>query len=248
MKRAGRLHYLYLIKRAHRPAHHRAPYHPVIVCDRKRVALWEAGDTGDRAWVWSAENNPLYGWLLERWEGLDIDYGHVIHNVTLPDGTPTAYYHAHSGSTYEAAFLKLFQGAVWWSDREMPAWIQERGVVYPPDTFTRQHILDFLADDGLSGFNNRAEPSFWGPAAPDSAAGYWTGKEVWRIRRERCHRPGGAIVVHHADIEADTPGAAIEKARKGSVDWRFIDSYDSADQILLDYRVLGPVEENVSKP
>lgn len=172
MTHAGRLHYLYLIKRAHRPAHHRAPYHPVIVCDRKRVALWEAGDTGDRAWVWSAENNPLYGWLLERWEGLDIDYGHVIHNVTLPDGTPTAYYHVHSGSAYEAAFLKLFRGAVWWSDREIPEWLQERGVVYPPDRFTRQRILDNIANDGHSGFNDRPDLPFWPPAIADEEAGY----------------------------------------------------------------------------
>ena len=54
---------LYLIKRGPRPEHHKAPYHPVILCDRKRIAKWEAGWTGDRAWVWKsflAGHHPIY--------------------------------------------------------------------------------------------------------------------------------------------------------------------------------------------
>ena len=42
---------VYLIKRGPRPEHHRAPFHPVIVCGKRRVAKWQAGWTGDAAWV-----------------------------------------------------------------------------------------------------------------------------------------------------------------------------------------------------
>lgn len=173
-KRRGRLPFLYLVKRGPRPSHHRAPYHPVIVCDRRSIALWEAGDTGDQAWVWRGWNNPHMGWLLSRWNGLDIDYGHIVHSVPLPDGTPTSFYHATSTGQfpYMKEFFALFDGAVWWSDREMPAWLQERGVVYPPDRFTRQRILDNIADDGHSGFNDRPDPPFWPPVIPDEEAGY----------------------------------------------------------------------------
>lgn len=165
---------LYLIKRCERPAYHKAPYHRVIICDRKYVALWQAGDTGALAWVWSSPNDPQYGWQIERWQGLDIDYGHVIHHVPLPDGTSTGFWHWNNiDHPHIAMFRSLFEGAVWWSDRKIPKWLEERGVIYPPDQFTRQRILDDIANDGVSGFRgSRKEPSFWPPAVPEDQAGY----------------------------------------------------------------------------
>jgi len=59
---------LYLIKRGPRPAYHRAPFHPVILCTHKRVADKEVGGTDDGDWLWTkfgwGRNGA--GWLLER--------------------------------------------------------------------------------------------------------------------------------------------------------------------------------------
>jgi len=38
--------------------------------------------------------------------------------------------------------------------------------------------------------------------------------------------PGSGVVVHHADIEADSREEALEKARSGKALWRWIDRYD----------------------
>jgi hypothetical protein len=141
------------------------------------MAEWEQGWTGDRAWVWVHPNGrPECGWLLVRWEGLDIDYGHIVRGTRLPDGAKTGFYRS-----YEAphSVKPILSGAVWWSDRRLPVWIEQSGAVYPPDHFTQQRILDNLADDGVSGFG-RKPPSFW-PVDPEhpqpdgEASRHWGG-------------------------------------------------------------------------
>lgn len=173
---------LYLIKRGPKPDYQKAPFHPVIICDLKRIAKWEAGWTGDRAWLWTHEaHHDSSGWLLERWEGLDIDYGHIVRGGDLPDGTPLAFAHrrrdlgyehfedgAHKWRGYSEDSQEpwtLLPGAIWWSESRMPEWIEASGVLYPPDHFSQQDILDNIADDGIQGFG-RACPEWW-PIDPD---------------------------------------------------------------------------------
>lgn len=170
---------MYLIKRGPRPDYHKAPFHPVIICAKKRVAKREAGSSSDRAWVWERFSTDVEngeGFLLARWCGLDIDYGHVVHGFDLPDGTPAAFHHQHRSLGYDrpgevgAKFLgysaepqepwTLIRGAVWWDDKLMPPVLAKAGVVYPPDDFTQQVILDAIADDGCSGFG-REIPKHW---------------------------------------------------------------------------------------
>ena len=149
---------LYLIRRQPRPDYHKAPYHRVIVCALKRIARWEVGWTGDRSWLWTKQNEPFTGWLLERWEGLDIDYGHIVRGGKLPDGTDMAFHHPHGSNS---GTWDLLRGAVWYSDKPIPTWLVERGVVYPPDDFTQGQLLDLIADDGVMGFSNRKRPACW---------------------------------------------------------------------------------------
>jgi len=148
-----------LIKRGQRPGWHKAPYHEVLVCDRKKFAQREAGWTGDGATVWSADGLDSCGggWLLERWNGFDIDYGHVVRSLDLPDGTKAAFWRPYESVL---SVKNLFDGAIWYSDRVMPEWFEKMGVRYPPDEFTQQHILDYLAKDGASGFG-REIPDHW---------------------------------------------------------------------------------------
>lgn len=149
---------VYLIQRGERPDYHVAPFHPVIVCGKKRVAEWQAGWSGDGATVWSHEpSSSGSGWLTERWCGFDIDYGHVVRVLKLPDGTFAGFVHDRNAPPWT-----LLRGAVWWDDRPMPAWLQQAGVIYPPDSFTRQRVLDNVADDGSSGFR-REIPGHWAP-------------------------------------------------------------------------------------
>lgn len=129
--------HLYFIKREPKPDHYNAPYHPHLICTRKDVAQWEAGWTGDRAWVWERDGAPGgSGWLLARWEGLDIDYGHVARGGVLPDGTRIGFRHQRPDEPWS-----LLSGAVWWSLQKMPAWLAGEGVVYPSDEFTQRSIL-----------------------------------------------------------------------------------------------------------
>jgi hypothetical protein len=148
-----------LIKRGPAPTYHRAPYHRVIVCAKRHVGRWEAGWSGDSAWVWSHERGTRAGgWLIERWNGFDIDYGHVVRGFTLPDGTDAAFVHEHTGREP----WTLLAGAVWWDDRKMPAWLLDAGVIYPPDAFSQQGILLAIGDGNI-----RSEaPSHWPAAAP----------------------------------------------------------------------------------
>ena len=133
MKPAART--LYAIKRGQREEGVVAPWHPVIVCASRVVAEWEAGDTTDLACVWSKPNERAVGWLLVRWQGLDIDYGYVVKAVPLPDGSSSAFQHEHLGGEP----WSLLRGAVWFSSKyRIPEWLV--GVIEAPDEFTREAI------------------------------------------------------------------------------------------------------------
>jgi hypothetical protein len=154
---------LWFIKRGPRPEHHRAPFHPAVICTRRYTAKWEAGWTGDRAWIWWHEGKePYTGWLLERWQGLDIDYGGLVKCCKLPDGTQVGFFHRHRALGYDRPGEKgathlgyseelqepwsLLPGAVWWSDDPIPAWLVEAGVVLAEDDFTQQVIKEDAGD------------------------------------------------------------------------------------------------------
>lgn len=158
---------LYLIKRGPRPEYHRAPFHPVIICDRKRIAEWEAGNTGNAAWVWEkmSWSDDGWGWLLCRWNGFDVNYGHVAHSITMPDGTVAGLWRDYES---DYSVKDLIAGATWWSEKPMPEWLAKRGVKYPEDEFTQQSILDTAANDGASGFG-RVPPKWW-PRGTDGQA------------------------------------------------------------------------------
>ena len=152
---------IYLIKRGPKPAHHAAPYSPIILCTLKRVADWEAGWSGDGAWMWEFSRGFGYGggWLLVRWNGFPIDYGYIVRGLTLPDGTQGAFWRSYKSD--DGNYIGgLFPGATWWSTKEMPEWFKERGVVYPADDYSQQCILDITADDGCMGCV-RDVPAFW---------------------------------------------------------------------------------------
>lgn len=150
---------LYLIKRQPRPAHHKAPYHPIIVCDKKRIAEWEVGDFKDKAWLWERSWGPTAGgWLLFVWNGLIINYGPVAAGGELPDGTHAGFWRDYED--FPVGVQDLLPGAIWWSEKEMPKWAQDLGFVYPSDRFTQGVILDLVADDGAMGFQ-RPLPKHW---------------------------------------------------------------------------------------
>ena len=158
---------LYLIKRGPKPPWHRAPFHPVIICDRKRIAKVQAGNSADFAWVWTKANEAYTGWFIERWNGLDIDYYPVAVSFTLPDGLHAGVFHDRNADEPWV----ILDGAVWWSEKRIPPWLEAKGVRYIPDRHSRQRMLDEVADDCHSGFGERIEPSFWPAAEPlDQAA------------------------------------------------------------------------------
>lgn len=63
-----------------------------------------------------------------------------------------------------------------------------------------------------------------------------------RIRRSMGF-PGSGVVVHHADIEADSREEALEKARQPGCTWRWIDRYDVAKKKFVEYEYLYPLED-----
>jgi hypothetical protein len=150
---------MYLIKRGPKSINHKAPYHPVIICNKLKIAKWEAGGTDKKATVWSHDNTCFEsGWLLDRWQGLDLDYFGLVKDVgKMPDGSPSAFYHNRKKEPFT-----LIKGAIWWDDKKMPDWLKNAGVIYPPDQFTRQCILEDIADDGVRGNAwERPQPDFW---------------------------------------------------------------------------------------
>jgi hypothetical protein len=160
---------LYLIKRGPKPGYQKSPFHPVIICTRKDIAKDEAGATHDGATVWerTGHRDNGFGWLIVRWKGFDIDYGPIVgHLITLPDGTKTGFWRDY---TDPQSIKDLLPGAVWWSDKPMPEWLWQRGVIYPPDKFTRQWVLNQVANDG---FNMVAHdiPPHWTTESGEKAA------------------------------------------------------------------------------
>jgi hypothetical protein len=163
---------LFLVKRGPRPSHHRAPFHPVIISPSRNVARWEAGWTGDRAWIWSrASNEGGSGWLLDRWDGLDIDYGHIVRGCLLPGGVSAGIEHDRRREPWT-----LVDRATWWSTRKPPAWLLEMGLRYPADAFSQETIRRVEADDGCTKLKWRhvLRPDFWpvGKVACDNCAAF----------------------------------------------------------------------------
>jgi hypothetical protein len=57
----------------------------VIVCDRRNVAEDRAGWTGDGAWMWVHDRSTGGGgWLILKWNGLNIDYGYLVRGLYQP--------------------------------------------------------------------------------------------------------------------------------------------------------------------
>lgn len=128
---------VYFIDRGERPGHHQAPYHRYLVCPSRPVALWEADWSGRGAWVWSHANRGSgSGWLLLRWNGLDVDYGSLVRGFALPDGTVAGFAHPGTGKPP----WSLLEHAVWWSTLPVPAWLVKLGVSEVADTFSRDAI------------------------------------------------------------------------------------------------------------
>lgn len=135
---------LYLIEQGARYFRGKAPYHPVIICTARHTAKWQAGGSPDGATVWSQSNirqdsKNLHTWFLNKWKGLDCCtfHGAAVY-FDLPDGSNTRQ-HSERAHT-------LVSGAVWWSDKPLPHFLRELGVIEAPDDFTRERIAD---DSGL---------------------------------------------------------------------------------------------------
>jgi hypothetical protein len=162
---------LYLIQRRPKPDWEKAPYHQQIVCDRDRVMRAECGPSSELATVWKKHTSVMdgQGWLLTRWSGLEIDYGLVVHSYVLSDGkTRTGFWRDYPD---QYSIQHLLNGAVWWSPRPLPDWLALKGVIYPPDAFSQQWILDVLANDGVSGVAQiRRFPACWPKVEVQSGA------------------------------------------------------------------------------
>jgi hypothetical protein len=134
---------LYFIDRGDRPEYHRVEYHRYIICTRRDVAYWEAKDSGCRAKIWQrGVVDDGSGWLLLRWNGLDIDYGVMVQGLELPDGSRAGFVHPST----EQPPWSVLNVTVWWSDKTMPPWLERRGVNPPADSFSRGLIrkkIDF---------------------------------------------------------------------------------------------------------
>lgn len=161
---------LYLIKRGPRPPHHNAPFHPVIICDRKRLADEGVSFTGDRDWVWRKDTTGKdgKGWLLIRWEGLIIDYGYLVRGSILPDGSHTAFWRDYETREGEGSVKDVLAVATWWSDTTIPGWLKDRGVDYAKDAFSQKRILELCA--GEDGALRMTRPAHW-PEAIDNYGG-----------------------------------------------------------------------------
>lgn len=85
-----------------------------------------------------------------------MDYGYIVRGMLLPDGTTRSIDHRRE----HPETFALLPGAIWWSPRKMPRWIEDEGAQYPTDRFTQQCILDRFADDGASGWG-RPIPDWW---------------------------------------------------------------------------------------
>lgn len=130
---------LYLIERGAGTFRGKAPYHPVIICTARYTAKWEAGGSPYGSTVWSQGNvrqdsKNLHSWFVNRWKGLDITFhGNCVY-FDLPDGSNTRQ-HSERAHT-------LIAGAVWWSDKPLPQFLRDLGVIEAPDDFTRERIAD----------------------------------------------------------------------------------------------------------
>jgi hypothetical protein len=124
---------LFLIIRGERSEHHKADFHPIIICSRKHTAKWEAGATVDGATVFEnmAPESAAGNWLLCRYKGYDI-VG-TPQYFTLFDGKESRDISTISDET--------FNNAIWWSYDRMPEYLKDKGVHYATDEFTKNRIM-----------------------------------------------------------------------------------------------------------
>lgn len=135
---------LYLVERGVEKYPSKAPRHPIVLCTARHTAEWEAGGSPDGATVWTQsdlrkDSKHLHTWFLVRWKGLNCCtfHGAAVY-FDLPDGSNTRQ-HSERANT-------LIAGAVWWSDKPLPQFLRDLGVIEAPDDFTRERIAD---DSGL---------------------------------------------------------------------------------------------------
>ena len=190
---------LYFIDRGHaRPSGHRAPYHRYLVCTEYARARQEAGDTGARAYIWERVAwGSDSGWLLVRWKGLDIDYGYVVHSPELPDGTRAGFVHPHKAD--EMPWVVLGQ-AVWWSEKSIPRWLEQRGVKLPGDAFSRGRIRGEVME-------NRRRVRYVFPDDTVLVLGDWL--------EERGHAAAAADIRRQMGGEESAPPGLFEAAPEG---------------------------------
>lgn len=130
---------LFLIIRGKQSEFHKAPFHQIILCTRKHVAKWEAGDVVKGATVIynAMGNHEGANWFLAQYKGYGCDCNQYF---TLFDGVDSREL------TSTENIHKLLKNATWWSYDEMPSWIERLGVKPPTDDFSKKQILDDLGD------------------------------------------------------------------------------------------------------
>lgn len=133
--KAPKVRNLYLIIRGEQSEFHKAPFHPYIICTQKHTADWEAGDSNEKATVYMKPADEYSGFLMVRYKGFDIDYGNVVKEIELFDGTTASF--SHTGD-YP---WNILDKCIWWSYSEMPEWLKKEGVQFAQDEFTKSTIL-----------------------------------------------------------------------------------------------------------
>jgi len=129
----------YLVIRGKKSAHHKAPYHPIILCTRRHTADWESHRTSEGHTVivcMAPDSLSCSNWLVVKYKGYDIDYRTVTANFKLFDGKRTNEVSARS------EIDKYLKKAVWFSYDDMPDDLKNKGVKYAKDDFTKARIWE----------------------------------------------------------------------------------------------------------
>ena len=96
----------------------------VQIFTKERDAKEAASGSAELAYIWLHDYwDGGGGWLITRWNGLDIDYSPLVMSFKLPDDSVTGF--VHKGN--EKPWSLLFD-AVWKSEQRMPKWLKDLGV------------------------------------------------------------------------------------------------------------------------
>ena len=127
---------LYLVVRGPMPGHRVVPYPPIIVCSRQHTAKWEGRGTQNGATIyWNHYPHEGHGnWFLGMYKGYEFD--------TFGTGTDFTFF---DGKTWKELCDRdtvdnMLNGAVWWSYDTMPEFVNNMGVVYAEDDFSKHQI------------------------------------------------------------------------------------------------------------